>query len=119
MTTKKAEGPQKFNLLTYQDVKNEINNDFYTSKQDKIAFKQFYLSDFRQWAKNRFDFLVFVVNSEQGLPTDDVEFIEELYQNNNSNIKLFKVFNVFHGYYREDISKIDDKVRAQLDLEAV
>ena len=100
ITTQGQEGPEDCRKLTYEAFKTEVvDPSFFKRNKEKILGKEFALADFKKWiSAHPFDFVVFVMSSEKGLPSSDVTLIQDLYRaQKNKDIKLFKVHNIFHG----------------------
>ncbi len=117
ITMKGQEGPVRYRKLNIEEFKDDIRDQSYFKANKKnILGKEFKLADFKSSvSKHPFDFVVFVMSSEKGLPYDDCKLIQDFYHSKKSKkIKLFKVYNIFHDKFKSDIGALDQKFRALL-----
>ena len=112
ITETNQEGPGDFKKLSYKDYADEIKDSFINGSKRNISGKEFQLDRFQEWqSQYPFDFAVFLTSSERGLPVADSELITEFYHiHQTSNIKMFKVFNVFHNRYKSNTEELDSEV---------
>lgn len=116
ITSGNTEGPStSYKRLSYEEFKDEISSKYYSENKERIMVKQFPLTDFQQWASNKFDFMVFVMNSVNGLGTNEQKFIHDLYNAKGHQIKLFKVMNVLGGKYEANIDKLEAGIKKRFD----
>ncbi len=115
ITTKKEEGPSKYREVPYVEFEDEIIPSYYAQHKAEIIVKEFPLHIFQQWASDKFDFLVFIMNSSNGIRYSQQKLIRDLYLTRGREIKLFKVMNVWDGKYRENAEELDSSIKALFD----
>lgn len=94
ITSKSDEGANEFVEITdFQYFKEDIEEQFYLENKDRIKVKEFEIKKFQEWFKGQIDFFILMVNSKIGLDDRQIEFLEEVIEN-NPNKPIFKLFNL-------------------------
>lgn len=104
ISSQQSEGPENTNKIEEDVWSGEINQAFYAENIDKIKIKEFSLSDFSEWSKNKFDFIIFVMNSEHGLFAPDAELLADLYKSIDGKNNIFRILNVWSNSEEKSVA---------------
>lgn len=111
ITSEHLEGPSNYSLLHYEQYSDQISKTFYEKHQRQIVCKRFDVNEFSEWAAKNIDFFVFVASSEKSLPVSIAKLLSKLSNTHKSKSKLFKVFNIFHGHYKESCEQLAPRTK--------
>lgn len=109
ISDKKNEGPNIIDdEVKLDEIAGEINSDYFLKNSENIVLKKFKVDNFQQWSRDKFNFIIFVINTEQRMYWPDGALLTELYKNQKEKSAIFKIINIHSTeektleYFRND-----------------